>query len=198
MEESIISKENCEKIVKKVYSIAEFCREMGWKPCGGNYKTFHKYVKEYNLDTSHFTGQKSNLKNKNNVGKSIDEFFSKEKIIKSKDIINKLVSNGIKDYKCEKCGISKWNGEEIRLQVHHKDGDHFNNEIDNIQLLCPNCHSQTDTFAGKKNKKGECTHKKYKHKYTCKKCGKALHRDTKSGLCIDCLRKVKSIENELL
>ena len=73
--------------------------------------------------------------------------------------------------------------------MHHKDGDHLNNNLDNIQLLCPNCHSQTHNFAGNKNLKGTCTHvHKRDRKYHCSNCGKVLHRQPKSGLCIDCFR----------
>ena len=84
-----------------------------------------------------------------------DEFFRKDKLIKSSNTLKKIIDLGLKEYKCECCGITEWNGKEIRLQVHHIDGDHFNNELENLQILCPNCHSQTDTFAGKSNKKGE-------------------------------------------
>lgn len=189
-----IDKETAEAICKRVHSIAEFCREVGWEPRGGNYLTFHKYVKEYNLDTSHFTGQRSNIGNTNNIGKSKDEFFTSGKIIKGSDIIKKLVSLGLREYKCEAegCGISSWNGKPIQLQVHHKDGDHFNNELDNIMLLCPNCHSQTDTYTGKNRKNKGGVHKKaYKH--VCIKCGKRLHKKTKTGLCIDCYKEEKNI-----
>ena len=57
-----------------------------------------------------------------------------------------LVSSGIKIYRCENCGIETWQGKKIILHAHHKDGNHYNNSIDNIELLCPNCHSQTDSF----------------------------------------------------
>ena len=151
-------------------------------------------MKEYNLDTSHFTGQKTNIGNKHNVGLSKEDFFQKDKMIKSSDIIKKLINTKEKEYKCECCGIEKWNNKPIRLQVHHIDGDHFNNELSNIQLLCPNCHSQTDTFAGKKNKKGACTHtKQVNYKHTCKLCGKKLHREPKTGMCAECLRKSKRV-----
>lgn len=53
------------------------------------------------------------------------------------------------EYKCAQCGISNWMGKEIHLQVHHIDGNGYNNELSNLQLLCPNCHSQTDTYAGR-------------------------------------------------
>lgn len=186
---NVISKEKAEEIVKSVYNIADFCRALGWQPRGANYQVFYKYVKEYNLDTSHFTGCKTNLGNKHKVGLSKEAFFKKDKLIKSADLIKKLLSTNSKTYKCEICGIDEWNGKHIRLQVHHIDGDHLNNEISNLQLLCPNCHSQTDTYAGKKNKKGTSTLVyKRERKHHCTKCGKALHRKPKSGLCIDCFR----------
>ena len=51
-------------------------------------------------------------------------------------------------YKCEVCSISDWQGKPITLQVDHINGDAGNNEPDNIRLICPNCHSQTDSFGG--------------------------------------------------
>lgn len=51
---------------------------------------------------------------------------------------------------CEECGCGPWhNGQSLMLQVHHKDGDRRNNRLENLQVLCPNCHTQTDNFAGK-------------------------------------------------
>jgi hypothetical protein len=49
-------------------------------------------------------------------------------------------------YKCNACGISEWNGKEITLEANHIDGKSSNNSIDNLEFLCPNCHSQTPTF----------------------------------------------------
>ena len=65
-------------------------------------------------------------------------------------------------YKCEICGISEWNGKPISLQLHHVDGNRKNNLLSNIQILCPNCHSQTDNYAGKNiniNKHKNCVDK---------------------------------------
>ena len=55
----------------------------------------------------------------------------------------------IREYKCECCGLSEWNNIPITLQAHHKDGDKTNNELNNLQLLCPNCHSQTENYCSK-------------------------------------------------
>lgn len=61
----------------------------------------------------------------------------------------RLFNEGVKEYKCEKCGISEWNGEHITLEIHHINGNHKDNRLENLQILCPNCHSQTINFNGK-------------------------------------------------
>ena len=53
----------------------------------------------------------------------------------------KLFREGIKEQKCEICGLSEWMGNVIPLEIHHKDCNHFNNDLDNLQILCPNCHA---------------------------------------------------------
>ena len=62
---------------------------------------------------------------------------------------NRLIKEGIKENKCECCGISEWNGKSLNLELHHIDGNSHNHLLDNLQLLCPNCHSQTDNFRSK-------------------------------------------------
>ena len=180
MGKNIISKEQAEEIVKKCYSIADFCRYVGWITKGNNYKIFHKYVKEYNLDISHFTFGKKQVKNFNLLGKkySLNEYL-KSNHIRGKVLIKKMVEEGVKERKCESCGLTEWKGEEIPLELHHIDGNHFNNDLDNLQLLCPNCHSLTDSYCGRKNKT--------EHK--CKECGKEISRWSNSGLCSDCTKK---------
>ena len=71
---------------------------------------------------------------------------------KSRDTLRKnlIVLRG---HKCEHCGLNSWNDLPIALQVHHKDGDNLNNLLDNLELLCPNCHAQTENYCGK-NKAG--------------------------------------------
>jgi ssDNA-binding Zn-finger/Zn-ribbon topoisomerase 1 len=60
---------------------------------------------------------------------------------------------GIKKYECEECGISEWNNKPIVLELDHIDGNRNNNILSNLKILCPNCHSQTDTFKGKNKNK---------------------------------------------
>ncbi len=65
----------------------------------------------------------------------------------------RLIQEGIKDNKCESCGIKEWRNKPLSMELHHKDGDRCNHLLENLLLLCPNCHSQTETFRAKNRKK---------------------------------------------
>lgn len=61
--------------------------------------------------------------------------------IKSSKLKDKLIRDGIKINCCECCGLTQWQGVELVLELHHKDGNHYNNNLNNLVILCPNCHS---------------------------------------------------------
>ena len=73
--------------------------------------------------------------------------------VQSNKLRLKLLREGLKERKCECCENTIWNGQPIPLEVHHKDGDKNNNNLDNLQVLCPNCHALTSTYRGKNIKK---------------------------------------------
>lgn len=67
-------------------------------------------------------------------------------------IRNNLLLSG-RECKCETCGVSDWRGQKLSLEIHHIDGDRFNNSLDNLQFLCPNCHSQTKNYKTRNSKR---------------------------------------------
>jgi len=64
-------------------------------------------------------------------------------------LLRRLVTAGLKPPRCELCGIAEWLGLPLTLQLHHRNGSGLDNRLDNLQVLCPNCHSQTDTWSGR-------------------------------------------------
>ena len=66
----------------------------------------------------------------------------------------RLISSNILVYECSECGIIDWNGNPIALQLDHIDGNPHNHVLSNLRLICPNCHSQTDTYCGRNKQSG--------------------------------------------
>jgi HNH endonuclease len=60
-----------------------------------------------------------------------------------------LLAEGLKENRCERCGLSEWRGKPLAVALHHANGNGMDNRIENLVMLCPNCHSQTENFAGR-------------------------------------------------
>jgi Zn finger protein HypA/HybF involved in hydrogenase expression len=148
------TKEKLEIAIKKSLSIAGVCRELEMKACGGNYKTLYSKIREWNIDTSHFTGAAWNQGSKfKPFGKKYNlcDVLIKNSPYKTTNSLKKrLFDEKIKTKECEECGINEWNGKSITLELDHINGDNTDNRIENLKILCPNCHSQTHTFRNKK------------------------------------------------
>jgi HNH endonuclease len=69
----------------------------------------------------------------------------------------RLVLAGLKDRRCESCGLEQWRGKRLALELHHVNGDGRDNRLENLRLLCPNCHSQTDTWGGRNKRRSGAT-----------------------------------------
>jgi hypothetical protein len=65
----------------------------------------------------------------------------------------RLIAAGRLENRCEECGISEWRGRPLSLDLHHRNGVKDDNRLENLTLLCPNCHRQTDTFAGRNRRR---------------------------------------------
>lgn len=141
------TKELLETNVKDCYSFAELCRRLGLKPEGSNPKTLRKKMDEFGVDYSHFTGQAWNKNPENPVyrGKYLPKLCEHSSLSSAnvKELVYRL---GLKENKCEICGITEWQGKPIICELHHINGDSTDNRLENLQILCPNCHSQTDNF----------------------------------------------------
>lgn len=132
-------------------SIRECLIALEVEPYGGNYDTFRKAVKHFNIDISHFEGQ--SLSSKKLLGRRkkipLDQLLVRNSTYQSNKLRLRLLEDGIFSHQCSICNLVEWCGMPIPLELDHIDGDNHNNELVNLRLLCPNCHSQTPTYRGK-------------------------------------------------
>lgn len=160
------TKEEFLAAAKKSYSYAGMCRELGLGEFGANYRRIKRAIADYDIDISHFTGERWN-KNiefcpSTQTNKTIEEILVENSDFdNSHRLKNRLFYNGLKKQQCERCGRTEWEGEPIPLELHHINGVHNDNRIENLQILCPNCHALSDNYCGKniKSKNSELKRK---------------------------------------
>ena len=146
------TKEWLEELCSESYSYAEVLRKAGRAQAGGSQNTLKKKIEEYNIDISHFTGQRWQYSPAFQEKYTPENLFVKNSSVSNQTIKKYLDKYELIPYICSECGCDgNWRGKVLALQLHHKDGDNTNNELDNLTYLCPNCHAITDTYGGKAN-----------------------------------------------
>lgn len=149
-----LTKKELEELIEKSDSTAQIIKNIGYTPKSSYYKVVREKIKEYDLDEPVWI---------NNCFKKreLNEILVKNSTYTNRKFLKKrLFANGYLQNKCYECGIGpKWNGKQLSLQLDHINGINDDNRLLNLRILCPNCHSQTETFAGKRLKidtKCEC------------------------------------------
>lgn len=145
------SEQDLYNAVKTSVSYRQVIKKLGLKTAGGNYAQLKKYIKEYKIDISHFTGKGWNKGLKFNFVFKIplNKILKKNSQFQSYKLKNRLYKEGLKKEKCEECGWSKKTASgRLPLELHHINGDFHDNRLDNLIILCPNCHSLKPNYRG--------------------------------------------------
>ncbi|WP_099041112.1 HNH endonuclease signature motif containing protein [Mycobacterium neglectum] len=145
-----IRDEQYREAVRQSVSFAGARKLLGVVPEGGNYRVLRRAVERLGLDTSHFAGQSwAKGKRVSHRLRPIEAFLSNTSPIQSDRLRRRLINEGIFERSCSGCKLDSWMDQPIPLELDHKDGNHQNNALENLRLLCPNCHALTPTFRGK-------------------------------------------------
>ena len=208
--------EDVKKLIEQKRPSAEIARFVGVK-----YETLKTYFNKYGINYAGNPNRSGFVHEESRV--PLSKILNNEVTYSNTSLRKRLIECGLKEKKCECCGITDWNGKEIQFELHHIDGNHYNNNLDNLQILCPNCHSQTDTFRKTKTfiKKKEVNsdysnvdllEKQTKNKKVtknksskeesikrfCSYCGKELTKKGQIKYCsYECTRKANSKRPEL-
>lgn len=182
------TKDALEPIIKKSRSIAQVLFFLNLKPTGGNYENIKSRIKDFNLDISHFKGKSWSKKQKLDKRTKKNDFISNILILDDKKRQSSKLKKHLYDFNlkkplCEKCGQNEnWCNEKLILHLDHINGNNKDNRLENLRILCPNCHSQTPTYAGRNIQNSISTSTNY-FENKCE-CGVVIHK--KSKKCNKC------------
>ncbi|MER6910624.1 HNH endonuclease [Streptomyces sp. NPDC000594] len=132
-------------------SIRDVVRGLGIAQVGGNHTHISRRMAELGIDTSHFTRPPGRRPRGAPAG-PLTLRDPESGRIPGRRLHRALLRSGVEDV-CALCGTGdRWNGKPLRLEVDHVNGDWWDNRVENLRLLCPNCHAVTDTYRGRKRR----------------------------------------------
>ena len=145
-----------EEAVRSSFSYRQVLIKLGLREAGGNYAQIRYYIKESSLDINHFTGKGWNkgLKFQPRPAIPIERILVENSTYQSFKLKNRLFKEELKEKRCEECGWAEVSADGyLPLELDHINGNRMDNRLENLRVLCPNCHSLKPTHRGRNRKK---------------------------------------------
>ena len=175
-------------------NMADTLRALGLKASGGNYTLAKMRIKRWGLDVSHWR-MRVPTSPKRQPKKALSQILVRNSTYTDSTKLKKrLVREGLLTYECSGCGISSWRGNSLSLHLDHINGVRDDHRLENLRLLCPNCHSQTETYCGRNKKVSkkpslcpDCKTPKSPTATRCRQCAfQHRYRQTRNDSCSSC------------
>jgi len=144
--------DDLEHAVRVSESIAGVLRTLGYQPSGGMHRYISAHIRRLALDTSHFTGQawaRGKTLPPSPRARPLGEILVANSIYSSGHLRRRLIRAGLKESRCEICGLDTWRGEPLPLALDHINGEPTDNRLENLRIVCPNCHALTETWCAR-------------------------------------------------
>jgi hypothetical protein len=149
------SDEDLVEVVARSSSFAEVMRTLGYVPSGGIHRWLKAIIRSREISTEHFTGQawSRGLSLPGRPRRTLEELLVQGSTATSGELRKKLIKAELKPAHCEECGLAEWRGKPLPLALDHINGDPMDNRLENLRILCPNCHAQTPTWCARNRKR---------------------------------------------
>ncbi len=181
-----IPSDEFQQLLDNSNSFVDILVKVGLDPYNGNHKTLNHRIKEEGFDISILeeNRRKSREKHMKSLLEkrtySLEDVLIENSTFDRKNLKNKILEHNLLSYECYICkNKGEWLGKSLSLQLDHINGINNDNRIENLRFLCPNCHSQTDTYCGKHKKKVykclDCGTNINKNNIRCKKCSSIIN-----------------------